>query len=92
MSRTADGGSPYGGRVTIETPEDLRRNAEVSIKILSDDLTRVSVPGHVLGFIQSDDGVFIALKGDHVNSSEEVGRYSTHGLALEAVRLRKRSL
>ncbi|WP_345372215.1 hypothetical protein [Frondihabitans cladoniiphilus] len=78
--------------MTLDPPEVLRHNAEVVTSILSDVLTRVSTPGHVLGFIQTDGDEFVALKGNHVTSAEVVGRYSTYGLALEAVRLRKRSL
>lgn len=72
--------------------EPLRRNARVITKALSADLVQVSTPDRVLGHVRAERGSYLALRGRDPRSAEVVGSYPTEGLALEALRQRRRSL
>jgi len=75
--------------VSIET---IRRNAQVSTRSVSGDLVQVSTPDRVLGHIRLENGSYVALKGANPHWGDEVGRYATQGMAVEALRQRKRSV
>ena len=74
----------------ITTLEPLRRNARVVTKVVAADLVRVSTPDRVLGHVRTEPGGFTALRGADVRTAEVVGRYPSQGLALEALRQRRR--
>ena len=74
----------------ITTLEPLRRNARVVTKVVSADLVRVSTPDRVLGHVRTEPGGFTARRGADVRTAEVVGRYPSQGLALEALRQRRR--
>jgi hypothetical protein len=78
--------------VTTIAVEPLRRSAQLSTRIVSGGLVQVSTPDRVLGHVRDEGGVHVALKGPNPAWAEEVGRYATLGMALEALRLRKRSV
>jgi len=46
----------------------------------------------VLGHVRAEQGTFVALRGADPRWGEVVGRYPSEGLALEALRQRKRSI
>lgn len=71
---------------------DAGRAAQISTHLISPDLTRVQTRDGVVGFIRAEHDGFAALRGLDVKTASRVGRYRTHGLALEAVRLRRRSI
>jgi len=72
--------------------EPLRRAARVITTTVSADLVRVSTPERVLGHVRSEQGGFVALRGGDPRAADVVGRYPSQGLALEALRQRRRSL
>jgi hypothetical protein len=59
---------------------------------VTDNLTQVSSADRVLGFVRNQWNGYAALRGTHVASAHEIGCYPTHGLALEALRQRPRSI
>jgi hypothetical protein len=78
--------------VTTIALEPLRRSARISTRVVSGGLVQVSTPDRVLGHVRAEGGVHVALKGANPAWAEEVGRYATQGTAIEALRLRKRSV
>lgn len=78
--------------VSLAPLDRPRRPVSISTRALSDDLAQVSVPGQVLGYVRSQWNGFAALRGVHLASAQLVGTYATRGLALEALRLRPRSI
>jgi hypothetical protein len=78
--------------VTTIALEPLRRGARLSTRTVSPGLVQVSMPDRVLGHVRDEGGVHVAIKGPDVAWGDEVGRYATQGMALEALRLRKRSV
>lgn len=78
--------------VTLAHIEPLRRPAEISTRVLSDDLTQVATREQVLGFIRHQRDGYAALRGPHLATAQQVGCYRSRGLALEALRQRKRSI
>lgn len=72
--------------------EPLRRAARLITTTVSSDLVRVSTPERVLGHVRSEQGGFVALRGGDPRAADVVGRYPSQGLALEALRQRRRSL
>lgn len=72
--------------------ESLRRPAEITTRALTDHLTQVSTSERVLGFVRTQWNGYAALRGTHLASAHEIGCYPTRGLALEALRQRKRSI
>lgn len=78
--------------VTLARIEPFRRTAEISTKSLTDNLIQVSTPDRVLGFVRTQWNGYAALRGTHLASAHEIGCYASRGLALEALRQRKRSI
>ena len=78
--------------MTLARFEPLRRTAELSTKAISPDLTQVATAGTVLGFVRAQWNGYAALRGTHLASTIEIGCYATHGLALEALRQRPRTI
>jgi hypothetical protein len=78
--------------VTLARFEPLRRPVEISTRALTDSLTQVHNRGTVLGFIRTQWNGYAALRGSHVAGAQLVGCYTTHGLALEALRQRPRTI
>ncbi|BDZ51248.1 hypothetical protein GCM10025867_34890 [Frondihabitans sucicola] len=78
--------------VTLARFEPLRRTAEITTRALTDNLTQVSNADRVLGFVRTQWNGYAALRGTHLASAQEVGCYATHGLALEALRQRPRTI
>ncbi|GAA4265274.1 hypothetical protein GCM10022256_08860 [Frondihabitans peucedani] len=78
--------------VTLARFEPLRRPVEISTRALTDSLTQVQNGPTVLGFIRTQWNGYAALRGTHLSAAREVGCYATHGLALEALRQRPRSI
>ncbi|AMM21315.1 hypothetical protein AX769_15745 [Frondihabitans sp. PAMC 28766] len=70
----------------------LRRTRDISTKPLSDSLTQVATPGEVLGFVRVQWNGYAALRGAHLATAVEVGCYASHGMALEALRQRPRTI
>ncbi|MBD8702430.1 hypothetical protein SOM11_00245 [Frigoribacterium sp. CFBP9039] len=78
--------------MSITSIDAVRRNARVSTRSIAADLVQVSTPDRVLGHIRVENGSHVALRGANPHWGDEVGRYATQGMALEALRLRKRSV
>jgi hypothetical protein len=78
--------------MTVVSIEPLRRSVRILTRDVAPGLVQVSTPDRVLGFVRDDGGRFTALRGTDPRVADEVGRYPSRGLALEALRLRKRSL
>ncbi len=79
--------------MSTTAPTDvLRRMARVITRSVSSDLVQVSTPDRVLGHVRAEQGAFVALRGADPRWGEVVGRYPSEGLALEALRQRKRSI
>jgi len=78
--------------VTTIALEPLRRSARITTRVVSAGLVQVSTPDRVLGHVRDEGGVHVAIKGPNPAWGDEVGRYATQGMALEALRLRKRSV
>jgi hypothetical protein len=74
----------------ITALEPLRRSARVVTKVVSADLVRVSTPDRVLGHVRTEPGGFTALRGPDVRAADVLGRYPSQGMALEALRQRRR--
>ncbi|NIJ04111.1 hypothetical protein [Frigoribacterium faeni] len=72
--------------------EPLRRSTRITTRVVSAGLVQVSTPDRVLGHVRDEGGVHVAIKGPNPAWGDEVGRYATQGMALEALRLRKRSV
>jgi hypothetical protein len=77
---------------TTTSIEPLRRSARIVTRSVAPDLVQVSAPDRVIGFVRTDRDTFVALRGADPRWAVEVGRYVSQGLALEALRLRKRSV
>ncbi|MBD8727336.1 hypothetical protein [Frigoribacterium sp. CFBP 13707] len=77
---------------TTTSIEPLRRSARILTRSVAPDLVQVSTPDRVLGFVRSDRDSYVALRGTDPRWADELGRYISQGLALEALRLRKRSV
>lgn len=69
--------------------DELRRNARVSTRRIRTDFVEVHTPTRVLGYVRGTRRSFIALRGDDPAWSEEIGRYPTEALAVEALRMRR---
>lgn len=72
--------------------EPLRRSARIVTRSVAPDLVQVSTPDRVLGYVRADHDRFVALRGADPRWADELGRYVSQGLALEALRIRKRSV
>ncbi|MBT2501822.1 hypothetical protein [Curtobacterium sp. ISL-83] len=70
--------------------DTLRRNAQVTTRHIRKDFVEVSTATTVLGYVCRQRKDFIALRGDDPAWAQEVGRYATESLAVEALRMRRR--
>lgn len=78
--------------MTLARYEPFRRTAELTTRALTDHLTQVSTVDGVLGFVRTQWNGYAALRGSHLASAHEIGCYASHGLALESLRQRPRTL
>jgi hypothetical protein len=69
--------------------DELRRNARVSSRRIRTDFVEVYTPGRVLGYVSKQRRGYVALRGDDPAWAQEVGRYPSESLAVEALRMRR---
>ena len=69
--------------------DTLRRNAEVTTRHIRTDFLEVATASTVLGYVCRQRGEYVALRGDDPAWAQEVGRYGTESLAVEALRMRR---
>lgn len=69
--------------------DTLRRNAKVSTRHIREDFIEVANAATVLGYVCRQRAEYIALRGDDPAWAQEVGRYGTEALAVEALRMRR---
>jgi hypothetical protein len=69
--------------------DELRKNATVSTRRIRADFTEVHTPARVLGYVSKQRHGFVALRGEDPAWAQEVGRYATEPLAVEALRMRR---
>jgi hypothetical protein len=67
----------------------LRRNAKVSIRHIRKDFAEVTTSRTVLGYVVRQRKEFLALRGDDPAWAQEIGRYPSESLAIEALRMRR---
>ena len=70
--------------------DTLRRNAHVTTRHIRKDFAEVSTASSVLGYVCRQRKQFIALRGDDPAWAQEIGRYDSESLAVEALRMRRR--
>jgi len=69
--------------------DELRRNARVATRRIRADFVEVHTPTKVLGYVRGQRRAFVALRGDDPAWAEEIGRYPSESLAVEALRMRR---
>jgi hypothetical protein len=69
--------------------DELRRNATVSSRRIRADFVEVHTPTRVLGYVSRQRHGFVALRGDDPAWAQEIGRYPSESLAVEALRMRR---
>jgi len=69
--------------------DTLRRNAQVTARHIRDDFIEVATATTVLGYVCRQQSEYVALRGDDPAWAQEVGRYGTEALAVEALRMRR---
>ncbi len=69
--------------------DTLRRNAQVTTRHIRKDFVEVATATTVLGYVCRQRKEYIALRGDDPAWAQEVGRYGTESLAVEALRMRR---
>jgi hypothetical protein len=69
--------------------DELRKNAMVSSRRIRADFVEVHTPVRVLGYVSKQRHGFVALRGDDPAWAQEVGRYPSESLAVEALRMRR---
>lgn len=69
--------------------DTLRRNAQVSTRHIRKDFIEVANAQTVLGYVCRQRKDYVALRGDDPAWAQEVGRYGTEALAVEALRMRR---
>jgi len=69
--------------------DTLRRNAQVTTRHIRKDFIEVANATTVLGYVCRQRKEYIALRGDDPAWAQEVGRYGTESLAVEALRMRR---
>ena len=67
----------------------LRRGAAVSVRHIRKDFTEVATATTVLGYVVRQRKDFLALRGDDPAWAQEIGRYPSESLAVEALRMRR---
>ncbi|PZF56822.1 MULTISPECIES: hypothetical protein [unclassified Curtobacterium] len=84
--------APATGRLALSDDrllDELRRNARVSTRRIRADFVEVHTPTRVLGYVKGQRKSFVALRGDDPAWAEEIGRYPSESLAVEALRMRR---
>jgi hypothetical protein len=69
--------------------DELRRSTRVSTRQIRVDFIEVHTPAKVLGYVRKHRKDFIALRGDDPAWADEIGRYPSESLAVEALRMRR---
>ncbi|MDM7891860.1 hypothetical protein [Curtobacterium caseinilyticum] len=69
--------------------DTLRRNAQVTTRHIRTDFVEVATATTVLGYVCRQRKEYVALRGDDPAWAQEVGRYGTEALAVEALRMRR---
>lgn len=69
--------------------DELRRSTRVSTWQIRLDFIEVHTPTKVLGYVRRQRKQFIALRGDDPAWADEIGRYPSESLAVEALRMRR---
>jgi hypothetical protein len=69
--------------------DTLRRNAQVTTRHIRKDFAEVVTGTAVLGYVVRQRKDFVALRGDDPAWAQEIGRYPTESLAVEALRMRR---
>jgi hypothetical protein len=69
--------------------DTLRRNAQVTTRHIRKDFAEVATGNAVLGYVAKQRKDFIALRGDDPAWAQEIGRYPSESLAVEALRMRR---
>ena len=69
--------------------DTLRRSAQVSTRHIRTDFVEVATATAVLGYVCRQHGDSVALRGDDPAWAEEIGRYPSESLAVEALRMRR---
>jgi hypothetical protein len=73
-------------RLLLDT---LRRRAQVTTRHIRTDFVEVATGSSVLGYVCRQRKQFLALRGDDPAWAQEIGRYATESLAVEALRMRR---
>ncbi|PZE76080.1 hypothetical protein [Curtobacterium sp. MCBD17_019] len=84
--------APATGRLALSDDrllDELRRNARVSTRRIRADFVEVHTPTRVLGYVKGQRKSFVALRGDDPAWADEIGRYPSESLAVEALRMRR---
>lgn len=69
--------------------DTLRRNAAVTTRHIRNDFAEVATGTAVLGYVVRQRKDFLALRGDDPAWAQEIGRYPSESLAVEALRMRR---
>ncbi|MCL9666068.1 hypothetical protein L2091_12620 [Curtobacterium albidum] len=69
--------------------DTLRRNAQVTTRHIRTDFVEVATATAVLGYVCRQGSEYTALRGDDPAWAQEIGRYGTESLAVEALRMRR---
>jgi hypothetical protein len=69
--------------------DELRRGARVSTRRIRSDFIEVHTPTRVLGYVRGQRRSFVALRGGDPAWAQEIGRYPSEALAVEALRMRR---
>ena len=67
----------------------LRRNAQVTTRHIRTGFVEVATATAVLGYVCRQRKDFVALRGDDPAWAQEIGRYPSESLAVEALRMRR---
>jgi len=67
----------------------LRRSAQVSTRHIRTDFVEVATATAVLGYVCRQHSDYVALRGDDPAWAQEIGRYPSESLAVEALRMRR---
>ncbi|MFJ3385606.1 hypothetical protein EDF24_0152 [Curtobacterium sp. PhB130] len=79
-------GTTMSDQLLLDT---LRRNAQVTTRHIRKDFAEVATGSSVLGYVCRQRKQFIALRGDDPAWAQEIGRYDSESLAVEALRMRR---
>ncbi len=69
--------------------DTLRRSTQVSTRHIRTDFVEVATATAVLGYVCRQQSDYVALRGDDPAWAQEIGRYPSESLAVEALRMRR---